>query len=88
MKPINQTFNRQIELRQQQQQATRIAKSLIIELRISLGNHLTYFLGEPNASDNTEAISRWVLRQGDTEAISNEHYFELKEKLIQTLSQF
>ena len=86
MKKVHQIIDNQSDLKLKQQQAKRVSQSLIMELQIPMGKHLTYFLQEPKAKDNCDAISRWVLRNQRDKNIGSEHYTELKEQLCRELS--
>ena len=60
--------------------ARKIASNLVFDLKIPLGSNLVYFLEQPSANDNQEAISMWVIEQTEYFNLENHEYYKLKIK--------
>ena len=59
--------------------AMRIASSIKLRLRINDQTQLGYFLDEPDAVDNLEAITYWVLAEQKRAGVDELPYLELLE---------
>lgn len=63
--------------------ARNAATALMIELNISPEqNQLPFVLGIPEAKDNAQAISEWIMRQSKSSKIDNDSYPILKSRLM------
>lgn len=63
--------------------ARNAATALTIELNISPEqNQLPFVLGIPEAKDNAQAISEWIMRQSKSSKIDNDSYPILKSRLM------
>ena len=66
--------------------ARNAATALMIELNINPEqNQLPFVLGIPEAKDNAQAISEWILRQSKSSKIDNDSYRSLRLKLMNIL---
>lgn len=87
LQTVNNKMNVLMHERLRLQRAYSAANSMMFQLQIPEGKHLVFVLNQPEALDNKEAISRWLLDQNKCVAIDEVAYASLKEKLQQLLTE-